>query len=187
MINGTGTGDVEQPFNWLYPFLTGSFSGSLITDIEIANASTGSTLTDNTSQLRINPSQSLASVDNVYSSIEVGDFLILGTETGILSPDPTNIPAFKWNPGLSGRTDYMIVSSSFIGLQSGSLFVDRIIPTNTIPTYDKQCWLIYRRIPNDTIVLLPVGLNNEHSGIMIPKNFNPAYNPLEIARKAGIL
>jgi hypothetical protein len=196
MLNGTETGDAEQPFNWLYPFLTSSFSGSLITDIEIANQGnypppngiSGSSLTDNTTQTRLYPSEStLVSTANIYSTVEPGDFIVLGTETGILSSNPTNTPSFKWTPGVSGSISYMIISSSFSGLQSGSLFVDRIIPINTIPTFDKQCWLIYRRIPNDTIVLLPVGLNNERSGLIIPKNFNPAYSPLEIARRAGIL
>jgi hypothetical protein len=43
-----------------------------------------------------------------------------------------------------------------------------------------------RRVPNETFVLVKNKPQYVGGGLLIPANFNPNYNPIDVARKAGI-
>ena len=49
-----------------------------------------------------------------------------------------------------------------------------------------QTFRILRRVPNETFVLVKNKPIYAGGGLLIPANFNPNYNPLDVASKAGI-
>ena len=74
-------------------------------------------------------------------------------------------------------TDYNTSSSLSVNLITGSF------PSN-IAT---QNWRIMRRVPKDNFVLVQNIPSYRSSGLLIPQNFNPNYDPYALARKAGII
>jgi hypothetical protein len=68
---------------------------------------------------------------------------------------------------------------------SSSIFVTSI----TLPTTDPltQNWRIMRRVPKDNFVLVQNMPLYTDSGLLIPQNFNPNYDPYTLARKAGLV
>ena len=51
--------------------------------------------------------------------------------------------------------------------------------------YNNQNFRIFRRIPNETFVLTNT-IPYRGSGLLIPFNLNPKYNPSAIAKKLGL-
>lgn len=51
---------------------------------------------------------------------------------------------------------------------------------------DTQNFRIFRRVPNETFVVVKEKPIYPGGGLLIPVDFNPNYNPLDVARKAGI-
>ena len=64
------------------------------------------------------------------------------------------------------------VTSSFIGG-----------PTNL----QNQNWRIFRRVPDETNIVIQSLISFTDPGFLIPENFNPNYNPYDLAKKAGII
>ena len=85
-------------------------------------------------------------------------------------------------------TSVDLVSYSSIYLSeniSSSLLGSGNIIDNSVSTY--QNWRIFRRIPNETNITITTYPTFNSPGFLIPENFNPDYNPYELARKAGII
>jgi len=58
----------------------------------------------------------------------------------------------------------------------------------TGPTrYLNQNYRIFRRIPDETNIVITTQPSFTDPGFLIPENFNPAYNPYDLAREAGII
>ena len=58
----------------------------------------------------------------------------------------------------------------------------------TGPTrYLNQNYRIFRRIPNETNIVASTLPSYTDPGLLIPENFNPNYDPYELAKKAGII
>ena len=47
--------------------------------------------------------------------------------------------------------------------------------------------MIYRKIDSDNYITIDETMLVNSFGLIIPDNFNPAYDPLKIARQVGIL
>jgi hypothetical protein len=50
-----------------------------------------------------------------------------------------------------------------------------------------QTFRIFRRVPNESFVLIQNIPSYKDPGFLIPENFNPNFDPYELARKAGII
>ena len=46
---------------------------------------------------------------------------------------------------------------------------------------------IMRRVPNESFILIKNNPSYGDPGFLIPENFNPSYDPYELARKAGLI
>jgi hypothetical protein len=46
---------------------------------------------------------------------------------------------------------------------------------------------IMRRVPNESFILIKNNPSYGDPGFLIPENFNPKYDPYELAKKAGII
>jgi hypothetical protein len=75
---------------------------------------------------------------------------------------------------------------------SGSLY---ILPTLNdykdiifgSPGLNSQNYRIFRRIPNETFIVSTTLPPYTDPGFLIPENFNPAYDPYDLAKKAGLI
>jgi hypothetical protein len=54
-------------------------------------------------------------------------------------------------------------------------------------TYEYQNFRIFRRIPNETFILVDKKPLNPGSGIIVPYNFNPNIDPIALAKQAGLI
>jgi hypothetical protein len=72
------------------------------------------------------------------------------------------------------------VSASIANLILGGIYTG---PTR----YLNQNYRIFRRIPDETNIVITTQPSFNDPGFLIPENFNPAYNPYELAQKAGII
>ena len=59
--------------------------------------------------------------------------------------------------------------------------------TQSLQSRNTQNFRIIRRIPNETFVLIKNKPSYLDPGFLIPFNFNPNYNPYDLAKKAGII
>jgi hypothetical protein len=131
---------------------------------------------------------------DTYLPLRTGDFLRLGAYTGVSTAIDNNFSA----GGL-----YYIKSIDSIGSPIGVISRMTMTPAlqYTAPDNALQSSMIiitqateqfrfFRRIPNETWVV--TSLNAEMNvdpavgGLLIPDNFNPSYDPISIARRAGI-
>jgi hypothetical protein len=119
-----------------------------------------------------------------YDLIRFGDSRKSGSDSSFLD--------FSFN-GLqlltivSSSVDLTPASSSVYlsnNISSSLLGVGNII-NNSTTTF--QNWRIFRRVPNETNITLTTFPNFTDPGFLIPENFNPDYNPYDLAKKAGII
>ena len=61
-----------------------------------------------------------------------------------------------------------------------------ITDLNSIPVAARQNYRIFRRIPDEMFVLTD-SLTYTGAGLLIPKNFNPKYDPVKIAKEQNII
>jgi hypothetical protein len=120
----------------------------------------------------VSTSGSLASGSVDYSFYSLGLYNIL---TSLREPAPANPSTLFLTPSLMSS----ITSSILGGANKGN-------PTsNTV--FVNQNWRIFRRVPNETNIVLSKFPSFRDPGFLIPENFNPAYNPYDLAKKAGII
>ena len=165
--------------SWLYALInTGSDPtfGSVVSyqagsgsTLQIFNKTTGQFAQDG----------ALVPVADSYFPLRYGDFIRLGySSSNILSVDYTfnGSSLFRIQTPFSG-SGYSV---------SSSLLVQPTTITSFPSTQVDQNFRILRRIPNETFVLVKKKPIYPGGGLLIPANFNPNYNPLDVARKAGI-
>ena len=74
-------------------------------------------------------------------------------------------------------SDFSFSSSLYMNYITGS------VPVNPIT----QNWRIVRRVSNETFVLISNLPTFTGKGLLVPYNFDPKYDPIEVAKKAGLL
>ena len=192
--------------NWLYPFLTSSFTTQSVTYplgkvryeggyTGVYNTNTNTIDTGNVTYVSGNlpPYFPLSgnidgvlytNFQDIVSPIKANDYIILGNiGSDFFGNNPTNIAA-------TASSIYQITSTNIdaagSGLLTGSLTVGSTI--NPLPNslYD-QAYMIYRKIDSDNYITINETMLVNSFGLIIPNNFNPAYDPLKIAREVGIL
>ena len=174
----TGSNFIFRP--WLYGFLTGSDPNSgRVRELEpqgiaITNRITGQSISGTT-----------ISYADTYLPLKYGDFIRFGENGSSPTSSLDTLPAL----GLYQIKSLTIGASASL---SSSIEVAPVLNADTIKiaqaTFgpENQFYRVYRRVPNETFVVIKKKPTYPGGGLLIPANFNPNYNPLDVARKAGI-
>jgi hypothetical protein len=109
--------------------------------------------------------------------IKYGDYIRFGTTT--TSSMDSNFYGTGSYQLISAQTgsDFNFSSSLYMNYITGS------VPVNPLT----QNWRIVRRVPNETFVLVSNLPTFTGKGLLVPYNFDPKYDPIEVAKKAGLL
>jgi hypothetical protein len=113
--------------------------------------------------------------------IQKGDFIRIGI-TGTYPLDQ-EFPGYQlWN--YNNKLNLTSTSSinSFEPLLAAS--VDPFLPGSNL---DSPEFRIFRRVPNETFVLVENIPEYRSRGLLIPNNFNPNFDPAEIAKNIGLI
>ena len=125
----------------------------------------------------------LTPVNDTYLPLQLGDFIRFGLSNGnvidsidfefnnnnlyqILS---TSVPNRLISPNDSGSINIVSFAHSYPQLSSN------------------QAFRIFRRIPNESFILIKNIPSYRDPGLLIPFNFNPNFDPYELAKKAGLI
>ena len=176
----------SQSVGWLFPFITGSSpnSGALDPNYGIQVSTVGAI---GGTSIFIKNKQSSAyftgsGIANIvladsYLPLKYGDYIRFGT-TATSSMD-SNFYGTGSYQLISAQTgsDFSFSSSLYMNYITGS------VPVNPIT----QNWRIVRRVPNETFVLISNLPTFTGKGLLVPYNFDPKYDPIEVAKKAGLL
>jgi len=164
---------------WLYALITGSsptlgpvvsYQAGAGTTLQIFNKTTGQFAQDST----------IVPISDSYFPLRYGDFIRFGYDSG-----GVNGVDYSFNGTAMFRLQTPLSGSDYN--TSSSLLVQSSAITTSFPsTQADQNFRIFRRIPNETFVLVKKKPIYVGGGLLIPANFNPNYNPLDVARKAGI-
>jgi len=118
-----------------------------------------------------------------YDIIRFGDARVSG------SSDSSSLD-FSFN----GIQSVTILSSSLDLFSSSSLYCIPSLSSYVTSSFiggvnnlQNQNWRLFRRVPDETNVVIQSLITFTDPGFLIPENFNPNYNPYDLARKAGII
>jgi hypothetical protein len=181
----TDTGSIYKP--WLYPLLTTSStaSGSLRAygpgaSFVIFNKTTGNYVS--TGQIN---------VSDTYFPLQIGDFIRFGdTGSAASSSVDSSFNALGLyqisdiNVGIDVTDSSSITLSSFNTTNQSN---PNLFTWGGMATNDNQKYRIMRRIPTENFVLIKNKPSYTDPGLLIPENFNPNYDPYELAKKAGLI
>jgi hypothetical protein len=173
----------------LYPFLTGSDSNlgkieylrpdSADQTFFFYNKNTGGYPTSN------DTNRGATLYKDTLLPLQYGDYIRFGT-TGSIQSDSGSLDGSFSGLSLAAIRTLTFTTAS----QTSSLdIVPTVISSSLLfgaSTNTNQNYRIFRRIPNETFVLVKNKPVYAGGGLLIPANFNPNYNPLDVARKAGI-
>lgn len=166
--------------NWLYPFLTSSYQSYPLVFIGIHGVYNG-IYSQNTNNITYGDNSfiNLINYSEIITPIQPNDYIRIGV-TG---------SSFATNNSLTSSYTYQIIETYIDpinnGITTGSLTLNGNI-TN-LPSPLGQAYIIYRRIPSDSYITINKEINSNSTGLIIPSNFNPAYDPIKIARDAGVI
>jgi len=163
---------------WLSSMITGSspILGKVIRYgfdndiIQIFNKNTGRYITGGTDSIEY---------EDTYFPLQVGDFIRFGFDTGGTTGLDYSFSQQLYTIKKFTAGDYNDITSS-LELTSP---ITGSFPHNQ----NEQNFRIFRRIPNESFVLAKNNPPYGDPGFLIPENFNPAYDPYELAKKAGII
>ena len=117
--------------------------------------------------------------EDTYFPLQVGDFIRFGSDVGgIAGLD------YSFNQQLYAIKSLTLGSYNDI---YSSLNVIPIVTGSFPSAQDKQNFRLFRRIPNETYVVVKNIPSYNGGGFLIPENFNPNFDPYDLARKAGLI
>lgn len=127
---------------------------------------------------------------DTYLPLQFGDFIRFGSGS---STTLSYVDSETGGLGLHriktiNNSDYyprtqIEIQPSLNSVETGSGVFDSY--TSIIPA--GQQVRVYRRVPNESFVVIKELPTETGAGLLIPSNFNPAYDAIEIARRLGIL
>jgi len=132
------------------------------------------------------PPNTITPIDTLFP-IQTNDFLRIGD--GRISGSNILSVSKSLDDSFNSLSLVRIVSSSFSPDATLHIYpplTDSII-TNILNQPTVQNYRFFRRVPNETNITLTTFPNFTDPGFLIPENFNPDYNPYELAKKAGII
>ena len=172
--------------NWLSPFLQSYYvpASGLITKAPFARvdvAQSASIYNKNTNTIITGSSTATGSVlwQDLISPIKANDYIRLSTSASYSS---------LFNP--SSSTTYQIIDTYTPVSSGGYYYSGSLILNGTISNLGSiysQSYIIYRRIPSENYVVIDKTITLDNEGLLIPANFNPDYDPITIARRAGVI
>ena len=116
--------------------------------------------------------------EDTYFPLQAGDFIRFGSASLGLNGLDYNFSDNLYTVKNLTAGDYNDVKST-ITVTSKTLDEDFFNQSN-------QNFRIFRRIPNETFTLIQ-SLGYTGAGLLLPKNFNPKYDPVKIATEVGII
>ena len=166
--------------NWLYGFLTSSFQDTPLAQVSILGTYAGIYNTNaNTVVNGYSTEINIVNFSDIITPIQTNDYIRIGTTSSL----------FFTNSTITASQTFQITNAyidpSSDGLSTGSLTLNGNI--NNLPSALGQAYIIYRRVPSDSYIIIDKEINSNSTGLIIPVNFNPAYDPIKIARDAGII
>ena len=175
------TGSISKP--WLYTLLTftdpisGSINNYEFNYLNVYNPNTNETIITSSYVL---PADTLFPIQD-YDFIRIAD-----TGSSISSSLDGTFTAL----GLYQIKD--IYTGSAVPVQTSSLSIipymnDTTALVTDVNTDDNQRFRVFRRIPTQTNVLIGTVISGLTDGFLIPENYNPNLNPIDLARIAGII
>jgi len=174
----------SQSLGWLYPLLspTAIISGDSYTLQSIAyNDSDSLGIINKSTLTEFQPvngqSVIVANISDSYLPVQIFDYVRFGTSANNNMSNSFVGDALFQITSINIGADYNSSSSLGVSIISGS------VPTNPLT----QNWRIIRRVPKDNFVLVKYIPSYRDSGLLIPSNFNPNYDPYVLARKAGLI
>jgi hypothetical protein len=117
--------------------------------------------------------------EDTYFPLQVGDFIRFGSDVG-------------GSVGLDYSFNQQLYAIKSLTLGSyndipSSLEVIPIV-TGAFPSArNTQNFRLFRRVPNETYVVVKNLPQYNGGGLLIPENFNPNFDPYDLARKAGVI
>jgi hypothetical protein len=117
--------------------------------------------------------------EDTYFPLQVGDFIRFGSDVG-------------GSAGLDYSFNQQLYAIKSLTLGSyndipSSLEVIPIV-TGAFPSArNTQNFRLFRRVPNETYVVVKNLPQYNGGGLLIPENFNPNFDPYDLARKAGVI
>jgi hypothetical protein len=165
---------------WLYSFLTGSSTTygplQINASFQYVKSITTFNLINKTTNTVFEPNSSgdvLVPIANTYLPLQQYDYIRFGTTLNSMDSSFTG-EALTQITAFSQSADYDATSSLYINVLTGS------VSSNSL-------WRMMRRVPKDNFVLVQYIPSYVDSGLLIPNNFNPNYDPYTLARKAGLI
>jgi hypothetical protein len=125
---------------------------------------------------------------NTYLPIKFADFIRFGKQ-GVAQ-------SASLDYSFQGQGLYRIaattIATSSIGTSSLSIVPQLTnnfpsVDLSSGPSIDSQNFRIFRRVPNETKVVVSPMPGYLQNGILVPSNFNPSVDPLALARKVGLI
>jgi hypothetical protein len=172
--------------NWLSPFLqsyyvptSGSVTKAPFARVDVAQSA--SIYNKNTNTIITGSSTATGSVlwQDLISPIKANDYIRLSTSASYSS---------LFNP--SSSTTYQIIDTYTPVISGGYYYSGSLILNGTVSNLGSiysQSYIIYRRIPSENYVVINKTITLDNEGLLIPANFNPDYDPIAIARRAGVI
>jgi hypothetical protein len=119
---------------------------------------------------------------DTYLPLRYGDFIRFGSGS-------TKMDSSFTGSSLNRYISASIGSEDQTSALENKLYFSSAINTpirNTMDSYFDVEYRMMRRVPNETFVLVKNKPQYVGGGLLIPANFNPNYNPIDVARKAGV-
>jgi hypothetical protein len=178
------TGSITNYKPWLYPLLTftdpisGSINEYTFNFLNVYNPNTNETIITGSNIYPINTLFPLQDFDFIR---------IANTGSSVSSSLDGTFTAL----GLYQIKD--IFTGSAVPVQTSSLSIvpfmnnTTAVATATGGNPDYQRFRVFRRIPTQTNVLIGIPIPDLTEGFLIPENYNPNLNPIDLAKIAGII
>lgn len=145
-------------------------------NVGIYNKNTGEYVTASPYPFVQGALSSSISQQDTYLPLQPNDFIRFGYD-----PDSPYGVDEAFNTGILTQIKNITTGSDYN--QFSAL---RILNLSFIPVAARQNYRIFRRVPNETFVLIQ-NLSYAGPGLLLPYNFNPKYNPIEIARYLDVI
>jgi len=145
-------------------------------NVGIYNKNTGEYVTASPYPFVQGALSSSISQQDTYLPLQPNDFIRFGYD-----PDSPYGVDEAFNTGILTQIKTITTGSDYD--QFSAL---RILNLSFIPVAARQNYRIFRRVPNETFVLIQ-NLSYAGPGLLLPYNFNPKYNPIEVAKNLNLI
>jgi hypothetical protein len=177
--------------SWIYNFSNPSSSDGTINffSFPLPTDSGSSIFNKTTGQLiNVTTSPNTITYSDTYFPLQKYDFIRFGTTSSYNINNTASLDGTFEGGGIFQIVNIITGSNNNT---SSSILINPLISTYpftqnvALSSRDTQNFRIFRRIPNETFVLTNT-IPYRGSGLLIPFNLNPKYNPSAIAKKLGL-